>query len=103
MAPPKGHTNNPNGRPVGSVNKVTANLRNRINDFLNDNWEQMQVDFDKMDPKERLMFYEKLLQYGLPRLQATQLTSDIEKITDEQLEYIIHDLKESINDQGRKN
>ncbi|MCD4725688.1 MAG: hypothetical protein K8R63_12680 [Bacteroidales bacterium] len=63
----------------------------------------MQTDFDKMDPKERLMFYEKLLQYGLPRLHATQLTSDIEKITDEQLDYIIHDLKESINDQGRKN
>ena len=59
----KGKTNNPNGRPVGSKNKVTAGLRERINDFLNDNWKDLQADFKKLEPKERLMFYEKLLQF----------------------------------------
>ena len=96
----KGMTNNPSGRPKGSVNKITVSLRNRINDFLNENWENLQNDFDKLKPKDRVTFYEKLLQYGLPRLQNTQLTTDIEKLTDEQLDYIINNLR---NDTGAEN
>ncbi len=88
----KGQTNNPNGRPKGSRNKVTASLRARINDFLNNNWENLQKDFEKLEPKEKLMFYEKLLQYGLPKLQNTQLTSNVDKLSDEQLDYIINEL-----------
>ncbi len=88
----KGQTNNPHGRPKGIPNKVTANLRGRINDFLNENWQNLQKDFDKMDPKDRLMFYEKLLQYGLPRLQSTELKTDFESFTDAQLDAIINKL-----------
>ena len=99
----KGQTNNPTGRPVGSKNKITASLRGKINDFLNDNWNTMQTDFEKLEPKERLMFYEKLLQYGLPKLQSTELLSNIEQLTDSQLDFIINDLKNSIDEQTAKN
>ena len=86
--------NNPNGRPIGSKNKGTAELRQRINTFLDDNWETLQQDFESLEPKERLMFYEKLLSFGLPKLQATQLTSDFNSISDEQLDYMIQNLKD---------
>ncbi len=89
----KGQTNNPNGRPKGIPNKVTASLRNRINAFLSDNWESLQADFSKLDPKDRLQFYEKLLQYGLPRLQNTTLSTDLERLSDDQLDYIIQNLQ----------
>jgi len=106
----KGQTNNPNGRPKGSRNKVTASLRARINDFLNDNWQNLQKDFDKLEPKDRLQFYEKLLQYGLPRLQSTELTGEfqnitldtifppddeLEKMTSKELDLVINKLKKS--------
>ena len=74
----KGMTNNPEGRPVGSQNKVTVELRKRINDFLNDNWDNLQDDFEQLEPKERANFYEKLLQYGLPKMQHTQLTGEFQ-------------------------
>ena len=45
-----------------------------------------------MDPKDRLMFYEKLLQYGLPRLQSTELKTDFESFSDAQLDLIINKL-----------
>ncbi len=96
----KGNTNNLGGRPKGIPNKVTASLRNRINDFLADNWENLQKDFDKIDPKDRLQFYEKLLQYGLPRLQNTTLSTDLERLSDDQLDYIIQNLQ---NGQAKKN
>ena len=88
----KGQTNNTAGRPKGIPNKVTASLRERINDFLSDNWKNLQSDFEKLEPKDRLQFYEKLLQYGLPRLQNTQLTTDLDKLSDEQLDYMINNL-----------
>jgi len=92
----KGMINNPKGRPKGSVNKVTADLRNRISDFLDENWEQLQNDFDNLDPKDRLLFYERLLQYGLPKLQSTELISTIDQLSDQQLDYIINELKNTI-------
>lgn len=89
----KGQTNNPKGRPLGAKNKVTTDLRSRINDFLNDNWSNLQIEFEKLTPKEKLIFYEKILQYGLPKLRNTQLTNDLEKMTDEQLDYFINEIK----------
>jgi len=66
------------GRKSGTPNKVTTDLRKRINDFLNDNWDNLQQDFNKLEPKDKLLFYEKLLQYGLPKLQSTELTGDFQ-------------------------
>ena len=60
------------GRKKGTPNKLTAELRQKINDFLNDNWNCLQKDFERLEPKDKLNFYEKLLQNGLPRLQSTQ-------------------------------
>ncbi len=67
MGLPKGKTNNPDGRPAGSKNKCTAELRNLITEFLNDNFEQVKQDFQDMQPQDRLHFYTKLLQFALPR------------------------------------
>lgn len=103
MGLPKGRTNNPNGRPEGSENKITADLRRGISNFLSENWERMQKDFDSLEPKERLAFYEKLLQYGLPRLQSTHLTNDLDGLTDEQLDYVIDDLKSKVYEQATDN
>jgi len=85
----KGISGNPNGRPKGSGNKVTTDLRQAIADFLNDNWEKIQSDFDKLEPKDRLSFIEKLLQYNLPKLQSVSNSIDFEALTDEQLDAII--------------
>ncbi len=72
-------SNNPTGRPTGSKNKVTIDLRIRINDFLSDNWETLQADFKKLEPKDRLLFYEKLLSFGLPKLQSTKIEDTTKK------------------------
>ncbi|MDZ4844305.1 MAG: hypothetical protein SH857_02020 [Chitinophagales bacterium] len=69
------------GREKGTPNKVTSELRERINNFLSDKWTAIEKDFESLEPKERLMFYEKLLSYGLPKLQNIALaipTSEIE-------------------------
>ncbi|GAB6395239.1 MAG: hypothetical protein MdMp024_1551 [Bacteroidales bacterium] len=63
----KGQTGNPNGRPKGSPNKVTADLREWIKDLLEGNREQFTRDFEALEPYQRLIFWEKLLAYVLPK------------------------------------
>jgi hypothetical protein len=88
----KGNSGNPDGRPNGTNNKLTKQLRETINDFLETNFETVINDFEKLTPKERLKFYCELLQYGLPKLQAVQMETDFENLSDEQLNFIINEL-----------
>ena len=61
------------GREVGTPNRTTAEMRELITTFISDNWERVQTDFDKLEPKERLQFFEKLMQYSIPKLNAEYL------------------------------
>ena len=72
----RGKTNNPNGRPKGVPNKKNADLRERINALIENNWANVQSDLDMLEAKERLAFLEKLLSYTLPKLQSVQMQSD---------------------------
>lgn len=72
----KGKTNNPNGRPIGSKNKATADIRQRISDFVNNKWESIEVEFEALEGKEKLLFFEKMLQYTLPKLQGVTLKTE---------------------------
>ncbi len=73
----EGSSGNPNGRPKGSKNKVGSDLRERIINFLSNEFENVQNDFQKLKPHERIRLYCDLLQYGLPKLQAMTLDADI--------------------------
>jgi hypothetical protein len=63
----KGHTNNPNGRPKNVPNRITSELRSMLHDFITEQWQSIKMDFERLEPKERLIYYEKLLQYVLPK------------------------------------
>lgn len=69
----EGESGNPNGRPKGSVNKASASLRESINQFLADNFESVQRNFDELEPKDRIKLWIELLQYALPKLRTLSL------------------------------
>jgi len=93
----KGQTNNPAGKPPGTKNNINAELRLMISDFLNSEFETVKSDFHKLDVKDKLKFYTDLLQYGLPKLQATSLEIDFENFSEDQLDEIINKLIEKSN------
>ncbi|NDK56816.1 hypothetical protein [Pontibacter fetidus] len=99
----KGMTNNPGGRPLGTVNKVTRSLRERINAFLEDNFILIEEDFKLLDSKERTIFYTKLLAFGLPTLKAIDYTNSInsklEGLSDEQLNMMIEAVLNDTSDE----
>jgi hypothetical protein len=83
------------GRKPGKPNKATKDLRQWISGFIESQTDQIQKDWNQLEPKDRIVMFERLLKYFLPTLQATSLTTDFEKLSDEQLDQIIAELQKN--------
>jgi len=101
MAQKKGQTGNPNGRPKGTPNKVTSDLRVWINDLLNNSRKKFENDLLKLEPQQRVLIFEKLLSYVIPKHQSVDVEAkiDFNTLTDEQLNTIINELTNNLNDE----
>jgi len=60
------------GKPKGAVVKVSVKVREAIVEFLENNVDKIQDDFDKLKPRERLQFVSEILAYAAPKLSAVQ-------------------------------
>ena len=63
------------GRQKGSVNKVTAMTKAVISDLLSDYQDSglMGSDFLALEPKDRFLCAEKMMQYIMPKMQSTAI------------------------------
>lgn len=62
----KGQTNNPNGRPVGSTNKVSRKTKELIALFVEENFSEIMDDLKQLEPKDRVQAFINLLKYVIP-------------------------------------
>ena len=82
------------GRGKGTPNRITRILREKINSFLSDKWPDIEKDFDSLPAKDKLLFYEKLLGFALPRLESVAISElGLETLSDQQLDELITKLK----------
>lgn len=95
------------GRKKGTPNKVTKDLRGWLVDVLNDHRDTIQTDLMAIvEPEKRLMIFEKLMQYVIPKQQAvraeiTQMTeADINEVTTRLLESLNTDEDEQSDEGG---
>ena len=89
----KGQSGNPNGRPKGTPNKTSKQIREMITLFLDDNFETVVEAFGQLQPREQVRFYIDLLQYGVPKMQAVSIQSELDSLTDEQLNELIEKIQ----------
>ncbi len=62
----KGMTNNPAGRPAGTPNRTTTEIKQLLVEFLNTNIASLQNSFDLLEPKDKLQFIRDLAKICLP-------------------------------------
>lgn len=81
------------GRQAGTPNKTTEEMRACISSFIEKNWKTTQLNYNKMDPKDKLAFFEKLMKYVVPSLSTVAATVDFNQFSDDDLDKIINQLK----------
>ena len=74
----KGKTNNPNGRPKGTPNRITQDVRAWLSAVSDSNRKQMERDLKTLEPKDRLQMLEKLMQYVIPKQQTVRADLEID-------------------------
>ncbi|NLD62868.1 MAG: hypothetical protein GX646_03145 [Bacteroidales bacterium] len=73
----KGMTNNPKGKPPGTLNKMSRDMKLTIHEFLTDHWPEVEEEFHKLSGKDKLNFYKDLLQYDLPKQAAVAMSGEL--------------------------
>ena len=74
MGLPKGRTNNPDGRPPGSQNKINAELRDKVKQLVEDNYSQIIEDISVLEP------------------QSTELTGNLDGLESKDIDAIVNRL-----------
>lgn len=74
---PKGTINNPNGRPVGAINKATRGAREAIAMFVEGNVERLEGWLDQIAEENPLAAFDRFMsvvEYHIPKLQRQEIT-----------------------------
>jgi hypothetical protein len=69
------------GRPVGSKNLASSQIRDTFQLLLENNIEKIQDDLDKLEPKDRIKLLLDLSNYILPKLRTTEYKGEAQNIT----------------------
>lgn len=64
------------GRPKGTPNKTTSEIKEMFQLLLENNIERLQSDFDKLQPNERIKYFLDLASFVIPKQKAIEVKED---------------------------
>jgi hypothetical protein len=101
----KGQSGNPNGRPKGTTNKISAEHREYLRKLLlgKKRKQKLELELDTLKGKEYLKFYIALMQYIIPKPATAELKEvpELEEfiaMTPEERQAVVDDIRESLED-----
>lgn len=82
----------------GIPNRATVTLRDAVHTLLDDNYHTIVADLKKLKPKERVDAWCRLLEYALPKLQRSEVSIDISKLSDGEIDALLNRALEKLRD-----
>ena len=70
---------NRNGRPQGTPNKDTAEIKAVFKLLLENNIETLQEDFEALQPAQRIKFLLEVASFIIPKMKSTEMIIDTKK------------------------
>ena len=67
------------GRPKGSVNKSSNEIRETFQLLLSNNLEKIQDDLNELEPRDRIKLLLDLASFIIPKMKSVDLKSDVEE------------------------
>ena len=64
---------NRNGRPKGTPNKTTNEIKGMFQLLLENNIDRLQADFDELQPNERIRYFLDLASFVIPKQKAIEV------------------------------
>ncbi|WP_226064038.1 hypothetical protein [Kaistella polysaccharea] len=83
------------GRPKGSKNKTTIEIRDYFTEFVGNRIEDLDQAFDDLEAKEKFKFLLDMAKFVVPTLRS--VGSTIDELSDEQFERIVRQIKSEHN------
>lgn len=93
----KGQTNNPNGRPAGTPNKVTSATKDWILAIIEENKERIRADLENMDSETRVRAVFSLLNFVTPKQQSISIEEQAKIEEDALFAFLENAPEEAIN------
>ena len=79
MSGKKGHTNNPNGRPKGSNNKVPPEIKERIKEWCIETLPELFQAWSDIDkPELKVSAWATISEFGIPKQARQEIAMDSE-------------------------
>ena len=82
-------TENNSGRPPGAKNRTTAQIKELLNEFVSMNLEDIQEQYNQLEPREKLQFFERVLKYVVPQQQSYTENIDISQLSESELDSLL--------------
>lgn len=89
----KGQSGNPKGRPRNS----STSLRAKVKQLLDDSFDQIAEDLLKLDPKDRVTQWVKLLEFVVAKRRENQ-NIDVSRLSEEEVNALIEKAANAISD-----
>jgi hypothetical protein len=84
------------GRKAGTPNRSTSEIKEMINQFISGNIQDLQVNYDSLEPEKKLQFFKDLLKYTIPTHQSNEI--NINTMSDLELDTLCNKLLNKLND-----
>lgn len=83
----KGQSGNKAGRPKGSSNKVTQEIREAFADIVHGNLDRVMLDLKHMQGKDRVRFIIDFAKFVVPTMKAVEMDATIDSTAYQQVNW----------------